>query len=102
MSTQNHTVKTPGDELNPSPEGLGLGESPCSTHPCHDCGKPTTAPLLMNVNVAGDFQYLCPDCKEDNDPDDVMQEPCPRCHGSGLEWEGWNCEYCDGYGTADF
>ena len=56
----------------------------------------------MNVNVAGDFQYLCPDCKEDNDPDDVMQEPCPRCHGSGLEWEGWNCEYCDGYGTADF
>lgn len=30
MSTQNHTVKTPGDELNPSPEGLGLGESHCS------------------------------------------------------------------------
>ena len=33
MSTQNHTVKTPGDELNPSPEGLGLGESHCSETP---------------------------------------------------------------------
>ena len=69
---------------------------------CHDCGKPTTGPLLMNIHIAGDFQYLCPDCKEENDPDDVMQEPCPRCRGSGIEWEGWNCEYCDGAGTADF
>ena len=30
MSTQNHTVMGASDELNPSPEGLGLGALPCS------------------------------------------------------------------------
>jgi hypothetical protein len=46
MSTQNQTVTKPSDELNPSPEGLGLGESHCSV--CadvlrrlggHDCSR---------------------------------------------------------------
>ena len=27
--------------------------------------------------------------------------PCPRCGGSGLEWEGWDCEYCDGAGVCE-
>lgn len=26
---------------------------------------------------------------------------CPHCNGSGLEWEGWPCEYCEGVGTLD-
>ena len=82
-----------------------FSQPPCSESPrlpCHDCGKPSTGRLLMNIHVAGDFQYLCSDCQEENDPDGVMQEPCSRCHGSGIEWEGWNCEQCDGSGTDDF
>ena len=27
---------------------------------------------------------------------------CPNCRGSGLEWEGWPCEYCGGLGHLDF
>ena len=23
---------------------------------------------------------------------------CPECDGDGLEWEGWDCEACDGTG----
>ena len=71
-------------------------------HPCHDCGAVGDWPLMMNTTCAGDFQRLCPDCLEANDPDNVMQAPCPKCGGSGTEWEGWNCEYCDGSGTLDF
>ena len=71
-------------------------------HPCGDCGKDGEWPLLMNTSVAGLYQYLCPDCREENDPDNVMQTPCPKCHGSGREWEGWDCEYCDGMGTEEF
>lgn len=26
---------------------------------------------------------------------------CPNCGGSGLEWEGWPCDYCEGYGYLD-
>ena len=47
-------------------------------------------------------EHVCPDCREENDPDNVMQTPCPKCHGSGREWEGWDCEYCDGMGTDEF
>lgn len=71
-------------------------------HPCSDCGKEGAWPLLMNTTVSGMFQHLCPDCREENDPDNVMAAPCPRCHGSGREWEGWDCEYCDGMGTDEF
>lgn len=71
-------------------------------HVCADCKKVGNWPLLMNTTVAGHFEHLCPDCRDENDPDEVMQEPCPHCGGSGLEIEGWNCEYCDGYGTSDF
>jgi len=35
---------------------------------------------------------------EEPDEPDVV---CPRCNGSGLEWEGWPCEYCEGIGTLD-
>lgn len=75
---------------------------PVVGHPCHDCGKVGKWPLLMNRCVTGDFQRLCPDCLEENDPDGVMVSPCPHCRGSGREWEGWDCEYCDGTGTDDF
>jgi hypothetical protein len=70
--------------------------------PCHDCGRPSTGELLMNTTVVGDYQYLCADCREENDPENVMHPPCPNCHGSGREVEGWDCEYCDGLGTDDF
>lgn len=33
--------------------------------------------------------------------DDDLSVPCPNCHGSGREWEGWECEYCDGNGYLD-
>jgi len=38
-------------------------------------------------------------CLEDAEDDTV---PCPKCHGSGLEWEGWPCYFCEGMGTLDF
>lgn len=71
-------------------------------HKCHDCGELGNWPLLMNTCVSGDFQYLCPDCREENDPDNVMQEPCSYCNGSGHEMEGWPCDDCDGTGTAEY
>ncbi|HRJ73361.1 MAG TPA: hypothetical protein PLS03_14145 [Terrimicrobiaceae bacterium] len=99
------TPKQPGNEAAAGHESQvpkGGDSVDCLVQPCHDCGKPSTGRLLMNIHVAGDFQYLCADCQEENDPDGVMQEPCSRCHGSGIEWEGWNCEQCDGSGTDDF
>jgi len=77
-----------------------MSEPETTTKPCHDCGRPSTGILWMNTQVSGDFQYLCADCKEDNDPDCVMQEPCYECGGTGTTVEGWNCEWCDGSGTA--
>ncbi len=71
-------------------------------HVCHDCKAVGDWPLLMNTTVVGDYQRLCPDCRDENDPYGVMCSPCPECGGSGREWEGWNCEYCDGTGTDDF
>lgn len=94
MGTKN---ETPADERNGTAASRSVERL---VHPCHDCGKPTHGPLLMNRHVAGDFQYLCAECLEENDPEDVMVEPCPRCGGNGIEWEGWNCEYCDGSGEA--
>jgi hypothetical protein len=41
-----------------------------------------------------------PGYEDDPDYEDERVE-CPSCHGSGLEWEGWDCEYCEGYGFLD-
>ena len=71
-------------------------------HPCADCGKEGEWPFLMNSTVSGHFEHLCPDCREENDPENVMKEPCSHCGGSGREWEGWDCEYCDGTGCDEF
>ncbi len=27
--------------------------------------------------------------------------PCPHCGGSGIELEGWDCDYCDGTGELE-
>jgi DnaJ-class molecular chaperone len=27
---------------------------------------------------------------------------CPRCGGSGITLEGWDCDYCDGDGVIYF
>jgi len=40
------------------------------------------------------------DYEEDDDPDDDWVA-CPKCGGSGLCWEGWDCWYCDGLGYLD-
>lgn len=39
-----------------------------------------------------------------DDLDEREPEPdkCPCCGGTGLEWEGWDCFYCDGFGYLDF
>jgi DnaJ-class molecular chaperone len=37
---------------------------------------------------------------EDFPEDDEMEE-CPKCHGTGLTPEGWDCEYCDGDGYIE-
>jgi DnaJ-class molecular chaperone len=37
--------------------------------------------------------------------DEYEEEPCvecPRCGGSGITVEGWDCRYCDGDGYLDF
>jgi len=73
--------------------------SPVGSPPCHDCGEESDGVRLMNTQVANDFQYLCSDCREEHDPEGVMQEPCFNCGGSGREWEGWDCETCQGTGT---
>jgi len=70
-------------------------------HPCSDCGKPSTGEILMNVQVAGDYRYLCAACREEaNLLETTFEEPCPRCNGSGTEWEGWDCDDCGGIGTS--
>jgi hypothetical protein len=48
-------------------------------------------------------QYLPDDFADGYDdylPDEDCVE-CPKCHGSGIEWEGWPCEYCEGVGHLD-
>jgi hypothetical protein len=91
MSTTPETLPKPPaqDAVNP-------------VYPCADCGRIGQWPLLMNSTVCGHYERLCPDCREENDPDNVMQEPCCHCGGSGTEWEGWPCEYCEGSGVEDF
>jgi hypothetical protein len=37
---------------------------------------------------------------EDEDFSDDI--PCPKCLGSGLTIEGWDCWYCDGDGYLEF
>jgi hypothetical protein len=29
------------------------------------------------------------------------REKCPSCGGTGLEWEGWDCELCEGTGELE-
>lgn len=38
---------------------------------------------------------------EENYADEPDEVKCPRCGGSGLEIEGWDCDYCDGSGYLD-
>ena len=46
----------------------------------------------LSDDFADGHDGYCPDV------DEVM---CPRCHGSGREWEGWECELCDGDGYLE-
>jgi DnaJ-class molecular chaperone len=41
---------------------------------------------------------------EDEDPfeEEDVEVPCPKCCGSGLTIEGWDCWYCDGDGYLEF
>lgn len=47
-------------------------------------------------------EYVCQSCGEvviDPILDEEEDRTCPRCHGSGLDWEGLGeCSYCDGMG----
>jgi DnaJ-class molecular chaperone len=49
------------------------------------------------------FVHLCTDCLEEaNLMETIYERPCPHCHGTGREWEGWDCDHCDGSGTDDY
>jgi hypothetical protein len=37
---------------------------------------------------------------DDREYRDAM-EVCPRCHGSGITVEGFDCEFCDGDGYIE-
>ena len=43
-------------------------------------------------DFADGFDDYCPD---------VDEVPCPRCFGSGITVEGFDCEYCDGMGYLE-
>lgn len=46
-------------------------------------------------------EYVCQLCGEIvlTAQDEDEARTCPRCHGSGLDWEGLGeCGYCDGMG----
>jgi hypothetical protein len=38
-------------------------------------------------------------CPPDEPEDD--HAICPKCKGSGLSLEGWDCWFCEGYGFLD-
>lgn len=97
METDQSTNQSPATD---SPAVAG-----CPAPLCSDCGKNPAIPdtIYMHVQVHGLFVRLCSDCLEEaNLEQEIYAEPCPRCHGSGTEWEGWDCEYCDGTGTFDY
>jgi len=75
----------------------------CGPVPCSDCGKPSNGIRYMHVQVSGMFVRLCDDCLEEaNLMETIYAQPCYHCGGSGREWEGWDCEHCDGTGTDDY
>lgn len=49
----------------------------------------------MSVEEIYDPEYDDDPCFEDD------RIKCPKCHGNGRAFEGWNCEYCDGDGYLD-
>ncbi len=49
-------------------------------------------------NAAPGELYGDPDDERDDDEDYVE---CPKCGGSGLSIEGWDCWYCDGDGYIE-
>lgn len=40
------------------------------------------------------------DLYDEEDEDDCFED-CPRCNGSGLTIEGWDCWYCEGDGYIE-
>jgi hypothetical protein len=37
----------------------------------------------------------------EDDEDEVQSVVCPKCGGSGLSPEGWDCDYCEGDGYIE-
>lgn len=35
---------------------------------------------------------------DDGERPDVENSKCFACNGTGISWEGWDCEECDGLG----
>jgi hypothetical protein len=47
----------------------------------------------------GDDDLFDDDLPLDEDEDGFVD--CPRCDGTGLTPEGWDCEYCEGDGEIE-
>jgi hypothetical protein len=61
----------------------------------------------MSVSLDSEItgEGLCPycgqgDCQCPSD-DEYDYAECPKCGGTGLEPEGFDCDYCDGYGEIE-
>lgn len=68
---------------------------------CETCGTTKDVTRYLHTAVSGWWEYICPDCKRDTDPDDLMQIACPECRGGGDTMEGWTCPDCDGIGFIE-
>lgn len=63
-------------------------------------------PMIVCPNCGKDQHDLCVDenCEcpyvlgESTDSGEIT---CWKCHGTGLEPEGWDCDYCDGSGVLE-
>ena len=88
---------------SPKPSPTPTGKPVVAATPCSDCGAPTNGTVYMHSQVAGDYRYVCGDCLEEaNLMERIYVEPCPECMGSGTTVEGWDCEWCDGWGDSEF
>jgi RecJ-like exonuclease len=48
-----------------------------------------------------DCQCLDDECLDDDDEIEECYVDCPKCDGTGLAPEGFDCDYCDGDGEIE-
>jgi hypothetical protein len=59
----------------------------------------------LKVDWKKSFRYVVKEGEWMDEDSDVYEEDftdiCPMCGGCGLSIEGWDCEWCDGWGFWD-